>query len=193
MGPYGTALRSSTIRSFADTVTTANAVSATPCACLSDRRTFIFSGTIAGMEKTIQTLSELQEEAVRLVSSLTRGDRATLITLSGELGAGKTSFTKMIAKALEVEETVTSPTFVLEKIYQLGSEASKFKRLIHIDAYRLEKGSDLAPLGFDECMQDADNLIVLEWPEKVIDALPVPTMRITLTVQEDDSRTISYD
>lgn len=148
------------------------------------------------MEKTIRTLEELAEEAVRFVRSLATLESsarvATLVTLSGELGAGKTAFTKAVANALGVEEMVTSPTFVLEKIYLLPSGQS-FKRLIHIDAYRLETGKDLGPLGFDELMQDTSNLILLEWPEKVTEALPAPSKRISLVALPDGSRTISYD
>lgn len=145
------------------------------------------------MEKVIWTLSEFETEAARFADSLVPAiGGATLVVLSGELGAGKTAFTKAVAKTLGVEDIVNSPTFVLEKIYLLGGPASKFKRLIHIDAYRLEKGSDLAPLGFDELMQNTSNLILLEWPEKVEDALPVPTVRISLVVQPDGSRIISY-
>lgn len=144
------------------------------------------------MEKIIQTLDELEEEAARFATSLVPSKQATLVTLSGELGAGKTAFTKTVAKAFGIEEIVNSPTFVLEKIYLLGSPTSKFKRLIHIDAYRLERGGDLAPLGFDELMQDNSNLILLEWPEKVKDALPVPAVNISIMVQSDGSRIISY-
>lgn len=144
------------------------------------------------MEKTIRTLEELSTEAEKFIESLTpHGVGATLVTLSGDLGAGKTAFTKAVAAALEVEETVTSPTFVLEKIYIL-SEGKKFKRLVHIDAYRLEKGSDLAPLGFDEIMEESGNLVFIEWPEKVHDALPAPTAELVFTVQTDGSRTITY-
>lgn len=142
------------------------------------------------MEKVIRTLSELEEEAARFANSLAPGEHATLVTLSGELGAGKTAFTKAIARTLGVEDIVNSPTFVLEKIY--GLTKSIFKRLVHIDAYRLEKGSDLASLGFDELLQDAGNLILLEWPENVADALPKPAMRISLVVDDDDSRVLSY-
>jgi len=142
------------------------------------------------MEKIIRTLEELEAEAKRFVGTLAPIDRATLVTLSGELGAGKTAFVKAIARVFGVEEIVNSPTFVLEKIYLL--EEQQFKHLIHIDAYRLEKGSDLAPLGFDELMQDPGNLILFEWPEKVTDALPEPTARISIVVQDDDSRVISY-
>ena len=146
------------------------------------------------MERTISDMAALQSEAerfVRTLSSKERQQRATLVTLSGELGAGKTAFTKAVARALGVEDTVTSPTFVLEKMYSLPSD-SPFKRLVHIDAYRLQSGADLAPLGFEELMQDRGNLVMLEWPEQVADALPEPAIRISLAALPDGSHTISY-
>ncbi|MBI4088939.1 tRNA (adenosine(37)-N6)-threonylcarbamoyltransferase complex ATPase subunit type 1 TsaE [Candidatus Kaiserbacteria bacterium] len=143
------------------------------------------------MEKAIWTLAELEEKAAHFIDSLTPKENATLATLSGELGAGKTAFVKAVAKALGVEEVINSPTFVLEKIYLLPEEKN-FKRLIHIDAYRLEKGEELKPLGFDELMKDSGNLILLEWPEKVSDALPTPNVRISLIANSDGSRIISY-
>lgn len=148
------------------------------------------------MEKVLGTLAAFEEEATRFAGSLVPGEQgATLVTLSGELGAGKTTFTKGVAKALGVGEIVNSPTFVLEKIYQLPKQGHdvSFKRLVHIDAYRLEKGSDLAPLGLDEIIQDSKNLILLEWPEKVADALPSPTMKISIVARADGSRVISYE
>lgn len=149
------------------------------------------------MEKLARTLAEFEEEAARFASSLVpRQQGATLVTLSGELGAGKTAFTKAVARALGVYETVNSPTFVLEKIYLLpenyGHRKSIFKRLVHIDAYRLSKGGDLAPLGFDELMRNSGNLILLEWPEKVVDALPEGMRRISFKTLLDGSREISY-
>jgi len=145
------------------------------------------------MDTLVKTLGELETEVGRFVGTLShKKDGATLVTLSGDLGAGKTAFTKAIAHALGIEETVTSPTFVLEKIYKLGGPTPKFKNLIHIDAYRLEAGSDLGALGFDELMQNAGNLIMLEWPEKVADALPIPAVRISIVMNPDDSRTLSY-
>ena len=145
------------------------------------------------MEKVVRNLDELQEEADSFITKRTPDPRsATLVTLSGELGAGKTAFIKAVALALGVEEVVNSPTFVLEKIYKLGSETSKWERMIHIDAYRLENGSDLAPLGFDELMRNPNNLVLVEWPEKVSNMLPEPTTRISFTVNDDNSRTIFY-
>jgi len=148
------------------------------------------------MQKEIKTLAELEEEAVRFVKALAPKDAsATLVTLAGELGAGKTAFTKAVAKVLGVEEVVTSPTFVLEKIYALppfDGHLVSFKRLIHIDAYRLEGGKELAPLGFDELMKDASNLVMLEWPERVKSGLPEPAVGVSFVVQPDGARTISY-
>ncbi len=152
------------------------------------------------MEKTVQTLAEFEAEATRFAGTLIPNTHATLVTLSGELGAGKTAFAKAAARALGVEEVVNSPTFVLEKIYLLPEERTfnyeiarpAFKRLVHIDAYRLEKSDDLAPLGFDELMRDAGNLILFEWPEKVEGGLPPPAVKIFFVSHPDGSRTISY-
>jgi len=144
-------------------------------------------------DKTLADLGELAHEARNFLQGLERSQQgATLVTLSGELGAGKTAFTKEVAVALGVGEHVTSPTFVLEKIYALPTNHLSFSRLIHIDAYRLKDGSELAALGFDEAMADPDNLILLEWPERVADAVFNPTVRITLTPNEDGSRSITY-
>ena len=151
------------------------------------------------MGKLILTLAELDTEAARFVGGLApreqrlpAGRQATLVTLTGELGAGKTAFVKAVARALGVGETVNSPTFVLEKIYLLPPEQS-FKRLVHIDAYRLEGGDELRPLGFDELMRDPGNLVMLEWPERVKDALPIPAVKISFIAHTDGSPSTKSD
>jgi len=143
------------------------------------------------MERTVESLEDLQKEAAGFVARLAPGAGATLVTLSGELGAGKTAFSKAAAHALGVEDVVNSPTFVLEKIYPLAG--GPFARFVHIDAYRLENGSELAPLGFEALMQDAGNLVFLEWPEKVAHALPVPAARISFEVLPGGARRLAYD
>lgn len=144
------------------------------------------------MEVLVKNLEELDVEAVSFVNKLSsKTDGATFVALSGELGAGKTAFTKAVARVLGITEIVNSPTFVLEKIYKLP-EGQSFKRLIHIDAYRLGEGRELAPLDFDESMKDTSNLILIEWPEKVADALPTPAVKILFIAHNDNSRTISY-
>ena len=144
------------------------------------------------MEKVVRTLKEFEEEACSFAQSLRpRAKGAVLVTLSGELGAGKTAFVKAMARELGVSENVHSPTFVLEKVYTLP-EGGHFKRLVHLDAYRLERGAELAPLGFGELLRNTDNLVLLEWPERVQDALPEPFARLSLTLEPDGSRLLSY-
>lgn len=91
---------------------------------------------------------------------------ATILALSGDLGSGKTAFVKALASALGITDTITSPTFVIEQIYSL-SKGAIFDRLIHIDAYRLERASELERLGWAEIASNPKNLICLEWPENV--------------------------
>lgn len=90
---------------------------------------------------------------------------AVVIGLSGHLGAGKTAFTKILAQLLGIEETITSPTFVIMKSYNLGSNFT-WKKMIHMDLYRLENKDDLKPLKFAELLTE-QNLIIVEWPENV--------------------------
>lgn len=144
------------------------------------------------MEKVVKTLEEFEEEARSFARGLRpRAKEAMLVTLSGELGAGKTAFVKAVAQELGVSENVHSPTFVLEKVYALP-EGSRFKRLVHLDAYRLESSAELTPLGFKEVLRNAENLVLLEWPERVQDALPEPFVRLSLTLGPDEARTLSY-
>jgi len=144
------------------------------------------------VEKTIHSLEELGAEAQTFIASLTpQVGGATLITLSGELGAGKTAFTQALALALGITDVVQSPTFVLEKIYTLP-EGRSFRRLVHIDAYRLTSGSDLRTIAFDQMMHDEENLIVVEWPERVADMLPPADAAITLVAHDDGTRTMTY-
>jgi tRNA threonylcarbamoyladenosine biosynthesis protein TsaE len=96
-------------------------------------------------------------------------DQATIVGLSGHLGAGKTAFVKAAAKHLGLGEEITSPTFVIMKQYPLSGAA--WKQLIHIDAYRLEAGKELHVLDFGKLAADKDNLILLEWPENVREVL----------------------
>jgi tRNA threonylcarbamoyladenosine biosynthesis protein TsaE len=119
--------------------------------------------------------------------------QATVVALSGDLGAGKTTFAQGVARALGVEEQVTSPTFVIEKIYQLNqpfdhAQGKQFARLIHIDAYRLNDAHELEVLGWKEIVADPSNLIVIEWPERVTDLIPSDAIHISLEGSSDSRK-----
>lgn len=147
-----------------------------------------------GMEASsiqIKDLADLEREATRLAGEITpRAGHATLVTLSGELGAGKTTFVQALARALGISEPVTSPTFVLAKAYSLPDGV--FSRLVHIDAYRLTEDNGLATIRFRDFMQDASNLIVLEWPEMVDGELPEPDIRLSLEALASGARHLTY-
>ena len=134
----------------------------------------------------------MEHVAAEFAAHLTpKKDSATVVTLSGDLGAGKTAFTKALARSFGIEEEVTSPTFVIEKIYALPRGA--FQRLIHIDAYRLNGAHDLDVLGWRELLQESGNLILLEWPEKVEEAIPADALRISLEYIDEHTRKVMVE
>ena len=94
-----------------------------------------------------------------------RGNTATILTLSGELGSGKTTFTQGLALGLGIKNRILSPTFILSREYPLNNIL--FIKLIHIDLYRGEKLEDFASLGLDEIFANPANLVVIEWPERL--------------------------
>lgn len=126
------------------------------------------------------------KKAVGEVLSIARGnagDRATVLALSGDLGAGKTTFTQELAKTLGISEAVTSPTFVIMKKYSTND--GHFQTLVHIDAYRLEDEAELEVLGFKDELISPRNLIVIEWPEKVSGLVPKDAIGLRLTIDAD--------
>ncbi|PIQ66556.1 MAG: tRNA (adenosine(37)-N6)-threonylcarbamoyltransferase complex ATPase subunit type 1 TsaE, partial [Candidatus Zambryskibacteria bacterium CG11_big_fil_rev_8_21_14_0_20_42_18] len=114
-----------------------------------------------------------------------------VVALQGDLGSGKTAFTQEVGKILGVKENMHSPTFVIEKIYAI--DFKNFKRLIHIDAYRLEKEQELLHLGWEEIIKEPENLIFLEWPENVSDIVPERARKIYFKFIDDTTREISFD
>lgn len=93
------------------------------------------------------------------------GKRAIVFALQGEMGAGKTQFTKGLARAMGITELVTSPTFALENEYQTGRE-----KLYHFDAWRLEKSDELNALGFSDLIKNK-SVVSIEWAERVVDSI----------------------
>ena len=123
------------------------------------------------MEQVIKNISELNEYAQMFIGGLKRQTaHATIIGLSGELGSGKTAFTKELAKNLGIDEDVSSPTFVIAKFYTLKDK--QWSHLVHIDAYRIEHPDELRALRWSEISHDPKNLIVIEWPELMEESFP---------------------
>lgn len=120
---------------------------------------------------------------------------ARLVLIEGELGAGKTTFVQALARALGVRERVTSPTFVIEKTYELPSKTrDDIKRIVHIDAYRLSSLSDLTALGWERHIDDPHALILLEWPGRVREVYSHPgRIVVSFFHRGENEREIFFD
>jgi tRNA threonylcarbamoyladenosine biosynthesis protein TsaE len=113
--------------------------------------------------------------------------RVRIVLLRGDLGAGKTTFAKGVAEALNAasQDDVTSPTFTLIHEYR-GPEISVF----HIDLYRIESERDLATLGLDDLINDEGNLLLVEWGEKFPRFVRDRDIEIAITRTGEDLRRI---
>lgn len=108
----------------------------------------------------------------------------SLVTLSGDLGAGKTTFTKGIGQGLGIERIINSPTFTILKQYQ-GSKGN----LSHFDAYRLEGQDD--DLGFEEVF-DSEDVCVVEWAQYIEDILPKERLEICIHKEDEITRIFTF-
>ena len=110
------------------------------------------------MEVIVNNLKQTSKLAKKFAKTLKGGEK---ILLNGDLGAGKTTFTKFLAKALKVKDEVTSPSFTILKQYN-----GKFK-INHFDLYRIEDVLELNELGFDEFLDNKpDTILLIEWGER---------------------------
>lgn len=146
------------------------------------------------MEKnyTISSVSELADFAKDFVSQLStlNSSAATVVALSGDLGAGKTTLVQLLAKELGIIETVTSPTFTIMKGYEITS-AENFSKLIHMDAYRIEDLNEVEPLRLSELMSEPRTLLCIEWAEKISSTLPKDTHFLNIESGQDEVRKIT--
>ena len=120
-----------------------------------------------------QSVEETQNLAKKLAKKISQG---SIISLIGDLGTGKTTFTKGFAKQLGIEDHVTSPTFKLVSEYQ----GEKYK-LYHIDAYRMDGPNDFLNIGGEEYLSSKKNITIIEWGDLLMDLLPEKTITVNFT------------
>jgi len=101
------------------------------------------------------------------------------VLLSGELGAGKTTFVQGVARGLDIEDQIVSPTFTLIKEYSGRLD------MAHVDVYRLDRVQDVVDLGLEELGQGEDVLLV-EWGDVVEELLPAERLRVELIVEDPE-------
>lgn len=142
----------------------------------------------------IEDLPALAEKVVGILSSpsFPGRNRATVVLLEGDLGAGKTTFTKELAGALGIQrEEVNSPTFILKKEY--GTAHTLFKRLVHVDAYRFTHPDEAKVLRLEEDLRDKDALVVVEWPSRMTYIKPDMEISFQTEREDEDIREITIE
>lgn len=137
-----------------------------------------------------KSVSDTEKIAEDFVKKLSLGfyNTALVVGLYGDLGSGKTTFTQFIAKIFNIKEDITSPTYVIEKIYDIDTQ--NFKKLIHIDVYRLNSAKELLVLDWEKTVSDPRNIIFIEWPERVEEILPENHLKINFKFVSENEREI---
>ena len=125
---------------------------------------------------------ETQNFAQQLAHKLRPGD---FLAFYGELGSGKTTFIQGLAKGLGIKRRIISPTFIIVRHYQL-----EYGNFYHIDLYRTQTKHDLLGVGLDQIVKDRDNIVALEWAEKMGEMLPQKRIEIKCENLGGDKRLI---
>jgi len=157
------------------------------------------------MKIVSKSLMDTEKIARDFIEKISMGvyNTALVVGLYGDLGSGKTTFTQAVARIFNIKEDITSPTFVIEKIYPIRTNAASatsngtgdfkhenFKKLIHIDAYRLDSGKELLALEWERIVMDPNNIIFIEWPERVLEVLPKNHAKIFFRFLGENEREI---
>lgn len=144
------------------------------------------------MKTVSKSFEETKGFASEVLDILRKENRsgAEVLHLVGDLGAGKTTLTQMIGEILGVKEQIQSPTFVIMKSYKTKDPV--FKTLVHIDAYRIEKPEETRILNLEKIFNDPENLVCVEWGEKLGSEMPLNTKKIICTLLPDDVHSFEF-
>ena len=121
----------------------------------------------------------LGSKIAKSILRLPIGKHAVVLSLEGELGSGKTTFSQGFAKGLGVSARVSSPTFVIVKPYKVRD--TKYKLFYHIDCYRIHKPKELLDLGWRGMVADPKAIVLVEWGNRVRKVLPKHTIHISFS------------
>ena len=132
----------------------------------------------------IRSLEDIDRAAGEFLHRI--GDRR-IIAFFAPMGAGKTTFTTALCRRLGVEDAVCSPTFTIVNEY-ITSEGEP---VYHFDFYRINKPAEALDIGFYDYM-DSGHLCLIEWPENIDELLPEETLEVRITVNPDQSRTVTW-
>lgn len=139
--------------------------------------------------KTFITKSEAETKEVAKEFTKAFLKNGGVVGLFGQLGSGKTTFVQAVGSTLGIKEKILSPTFIFIRNYKL---AKLNKILFHIDLYRLEGSKDLENLGLREIFENPNNIVVVEWAEKLGKLLPKDTVKIKFEILDKNTRRLLF-
>jgi len=134
------------------------------------------------METITHSAEQTKKLALSLAKKLKGGD---IVALYGDLGSGKTTFVQGLVKGFGIRDTVRSPTFVFIRFY------GKKLKIVHIDLYRINSLDELEDLGLEEFWGGKDTICLIEWPERMENALPKGALKIGFSYISESERRIS--
>ena len=137
------------------------------------------------MKITISSLEKINEAAQQFIENMGDGK---VFAFYGKMGAGKTTFIKAICEELAVDDVITSPTFAIVNEYTSNKLSEP---VYHFDFFRIKKIEEVYDMGYEDYFYSG-HLCFLEWPELIEDLLPEDATKVTITEQEDGSRTIEF-
>ena len=141
------------------------------------------------MKKIItNSFEETQQLGLDLAQKLKGGE---VVALHGDLGSGKTTFMQGLAKGLGIKRNIISPTFIIMRTYQIEGKKN-LQNLYHVDLYRIESENDVEGLGLLELIGEEENIVAIEWPEKIEKILPKNTITIYFEYLEGDTRSVTF-
>lgn len=137
-------------------------------------------------ELIVKDVQALEKASKKILNTF---EGRKVFTLTGDLGAGKTTFTQAICRHLGVQENVTSPTFSLVNEYTYLDEKGNELLFRHLDLYRLKNIEEALDIGIEDYLYDG-NYCFIEWPEIIGPLLPEETVKINISILRDSSRKI---
>ena len=135
------------------------------------------------MKKRILNFKEMDRLASKVAESLENGG---VLGLIGNLGTGKTTFTKRICKYFGITENVKSPTFTYVIEYASGR-----RPIYHFDVYRIMNSGEVYEIGFEDYIGEEGSIVIVEWVDNIIDVMPENTVYVEIEHNSEDTRRIS--
>lgn len=139
------------------------------------------------MKYFTNNISETKKIGAEKAQKIKKKKSALVFCLRGDLGAGKTAFLQGFGQGLGVKEKIQSPTFIIMSRFPLKGD---FKNFFHFDCYRLENPEEIINLGFKEIIINPENIVAIEWPEKIEKFLPKQRTEIAFKIINEDQREI---